>query len=85
MININKNGLIYTLFGSVRKIIAILLTIIFCCLCFKGKISTDQFIPIFSMVLGYYFGKSTALDNPGNLTNKKYAIIVVKKYITQEA
>ena len=81
----NRFKLFDTLFASVRKFISILLTIVFCFLCFMGKISTEQFIPIFIMFLGYYFGKSTALDNPGNLTNKKYAIIVVKKYITQEA
>lgn len=50
---------------KVRKLISILLTITFCYLTIIGKISNEQFIPIFSMVIGYYFGKSTALDMPG--------------------
>ena len=50
--------------GSVRKIIALVLTIVFCYLSIVGKIEPSEFIPIFSMVLGYYFGKSTALDVP---------------------
>ena len=68
MIDINKDELICTLFCSIRKIIALLLSLVFCILCFRGDISTDQFIPIFSMVLGYYFGKSTALENKSNDT-----------------
>ena len=54
------------MFGSVRKIIALSLTLVFCCMSLMGKISQEQFIPVFSMVLGYYFGKSTALDIPKN-------------------
>ena len=50
--------------GSVRKINALVLTIVFCYLSIVGKIEPSEFIPIFSMVLGYYFGKSTALDVP---------------------
>lgn len=51
-------------FNSVRKLIAILLTIVFCYLSIIGMIKTSEFIPIFSMIIGYYFGKSTALDLP---------------------
>ena len=66
MIDINKTGLIYILFGSVRKVIALLLTLVFSFLCIRGSITTNEFIPIFSMVLGYYFGKSTALETPNS-------------------
>ena len=66
MIIINKDGLIYILFGSVRKVIALLLTLVFSFLCIRGSITTNEFIPIFSMVLGYYFGKSTALEPPNS-------------------
>lgn len=52
-------------FVGVRKLIAILLTITFCYLSINGKINSEQFVPIFSMIIGYYFGKSTALDIPG--------------------
>ncbi|SHH42237.1 hypothetical protein [Tepidibacter thalassicus] len=52
---------------SVRKIIAIILTCVFSYLSIVGKVDIDKFIPIFSMVIGYYFGKSTALDIPKNI------------------
>lgn len=50
---------------SVRKLISILLTITFCYLSVTSKIDSQQFVPIFSIIVGYYFGKSTALDVPG--------------------
>lgn len=59
-----KKGNIFNIFSSVRKIIAISLTLVFCYLSVIGTITQEQFIPVFSMVLGYYFGKSTALDIP---------------------
>lgn len=58
----NNPGLIAYL--SVRKIIALTLTGTFCYLAFSGLVTKDEFIPIFSMIIGYYFGKSTALDVP---------------------
>lgn len=67
---IDKDGFLFNILGSVRKVIALLLTIVFCYLSIQGKISQDQFIPVFSMVLGYYFGRSTALDIPGKLKGK---------------
>ncbi|MEG1287414.1 MAG: hypothetical protein RSD13_05115 [Clostridium sp.] len=57
-----------TLF-SVKKTIALLVTIVFCYLSIIGKISSSEFIPVFSMIVGYYFGKSTALEVP-NYTHK---------------
>jgi hypothetical protein len=67
---IDKDGFLFNILGSVRKVIALLLTIVFCYLSIQGKITQDQFIPVFSMVLGYYFGRSTALDIPGKLKGK---------------
>ncbi|ATD55139.1 hypothetical protein [Clostridium chauvoei] len=55
-------------FLSVRKIIALLVTIVFCYLSIIGRISSSEFIPVFSMIIGYYFGKSTALDT--NISEK---------------
>lgn len=71
MIDINKTGLIYILFGSLRKVIALLLTLVFSFLCIRGSITTNEFIPIFSTVLGYYFGKATALETPSNNTQNE--------------
>ncbi|WP_042276667.1 hypothetical protein [Faecalimicrobium dakarense] len=62
----NTGKYFWTRFSSVRKTIALLLTVVFCYLSIIGKITQDQFIPVFSMVIGYYFGKSTALDNVSN-------------------
>ena len=55
------------MFFSVRKIIALGVTVVFCYLSISGKITSTEFIPIFSMIIGYYFGKSTALDGPKNI------------------
>ncbi len=63
---LKNDGFIKSTFGSIRKIVAISLTGVFCYLAIVGKVTTDQFLPVFSMVIGYYFGKSTALDVPGN-------------------
>lgn len=49
---------------ELRKVIALCVTLVFCYLSIVGKIHTSEFIPIFSMIIGYYFGKSTALDSP---------------------
>jgi hypothetical protein len=67
---IDQDGFLFNILGSVRKVIALLLTVVFCYLSIQGKITQDQFIPVFSMVLGYYFGRSTALDIPGKLKGK---------------
>ncbi|WP_243176761.1 hypothetical protein [Clostridium gasigenes] len=55
------------MFFSVRKIIALGVTGVFCYLSISGKITSTEFIPIFSMIIGYYFGKSTALDGPKSI------------------
>ncbi|WP_373601104.1 hypothetical protein [Paraclostridium bifermentans] len=66
------------IFGSVRKVIALCLTIVFCYLSIIGTIKPGEFIPIFSMVLGYYFGKSTALDTPKQLKEQDMTINGIK-------
>ena len=45
---------------SVKKIIAILLTIVFCILSITKHIGSTEFLSIFSMVVGYYFGASVS-------------------------
>lgn len=49
---------------EVRKIIALSITFVFCYLALNKIIKSNEFLPIATMVMGYYFGKSTALDNP---------------------
>jgi hypothetical protein len=44
---------------QVKKIIALILTIVFAYLSIKGTISAEQFITVFSMVVSFYFGQSS--------------------------
>jgi hypothetical protein len=45
---------------QVKKIIALLLTIVFCILSIKQKVSSQEFLTVFSLVIAFYFGQSTA-------------------------
>lgn len=45
---------------EVKKIIALILTIVFCILSVKGTIGAEQFITIFSVIIAFYFGQSTS-------------------------
>lgn len=45
---------------QVKKIIALLLTVVFCGLSFKGNVSSQEFLTVFSLVIAFYFGQSTA-------------------------
>jgi len=45
---------------EVKKIIAIIFSITFAVLSLKGIVSAEQFIVVFSTVIGYYFGQSSA-------------------------
>jgi hypothetical protein len=47
---------------EVRKLIALLFAALFVFLMVGGTVSVDQGLPLITMVIGYYFGKSTALD-----------------------
>jgi hypothetical protein len=47
---------------SVKKIIALLLTIVFCYLSLIKMVSSTEFLSVFTLVLGYYYGQSTARE-----------------------
>lgn len=49
---------------EVRKIIALLFAALFVFLMVQKTVSVEQGLPLITMVIGYYFGKSTALDKP---------------------
>ncbi|MCT4544861.1 MAG: hypothetical protein N4A63_15105 [Vallitalea sp.] len=49
---------------EVRKIIALLVTILFFILCMMGSIGPEKAFEVVLMVIAFYFGKSTALDKP---------------------
>ena len=44
---------------SVKKIIAILTTIVFCVVSLTNRISSAEFLSVFTLVVGFYFGQST--------------------------
>lgn len=43
---------------SIKRVIAFLLTVVFCAMAIKGQIQSTEFITIFSMVIAFYFGQS---------------------------
>ena len=47
-------------FLQIKKIIALLTTIVFCYLAVNGAISSTEFLTIFSMIIAFYFGQSSA-------------------------
>lgn len=54
---------------SVKKIMALLLTLVFCVLSLTNRVSSTEFISIFTMIIGFYFGQSVAKrgDVNGNI------------------
>lgn len=52
-----------------RKIIALLIVVVFIVLSFKGVLETNFIQTVIITVISFYFGKSTALDDP-NRTNE---------------
>lgn len=57
---------------SVKSIVTILCTIVFCYLSIKGVLSSEQFIAIFTTIIAFYFGTQTqkisdAVENSGRV------------------
>lgn len=44
---------------QIKKIIALVTTLVFCFLSIKGAVSSTEFLTIFSMIIGTYFGASS--------------------------
>ncbi|EPY2307090.1 TPA: hypothetical protein PTV43_000091 [Clostridium botulinum] len=47
-------------FLQIKKIIALLTTIVFCILSIKESLSSTQFLGVFTLIIGFYFGQSSA-------------------------
>lgn len=47
-------------FLQIKKIIALLTTIVFCILALKGSISSTEFLSVFTLIIGFYYGQSSA-------------------------
>lgn len=44
---------------SVKSIVTLLLTVVFCVLCVKGVINGQEFLTVFTTVIAFYFGTQT--------------------------
>lgn len=47
---------------TVKSIMTICITTVFCCLSLRGAITAEQFVVIFTTVIGFYFGTQKAKD-----------------------
>lgn len=45
---------------SIKRVIAFLLTLVFCKMSLDNQVSSQEFLTIFSMVIAFYFGQSIA-------------------------
>lgn len=46
-------------FLQIKKIIALLTTIVFCILSFRGSLTSTEFLSVFTLIIGFYFGQSS--------------------------
>ena len=50
---------------TVKSIVTLLLTVIFCVLCIKGVIGGDQFLTVFTTVIAFYYGTQSTKKGEG--------------------
>lgn len=55
-----KNMNLITKLLSIKRVIAFLLTLVFCKMSLDSQVSSQEFLTIFSMVIAFYFGQSIA-------------------------
>lgn len=46
-------------FFQIKKLIALLTTAVFCILALRGNLSSTEFLSVFTLVIGFYFGQSS--------------------------
>ncbi|MGU9539666.1 hypothetical protein ACQX0N_11945 [Clostridium tepidum] len=46
-------------FFQIKKIIALLTTMVFCYLSVEGNLSSTEFLSVFTLIIGFYFGQSS--------------------------
>ena len=52
---------------TVKSIVTFFLTIVFCILSVKGVITGPEFLTVFTMVMGFYFGTQSAKNTPKDI------------------
>lgn len=55
---------------TVKSIVTILLTLVFCYLAITGVIAAELFMSVFTVVIAFYFGVQTEKRNTENKTNE---------------
>ncbi|MFR3072116.1 MAG: hypothetical protein ACLTK8_04865 [Paeniclostridium sp.] len=45
---------------SIKRVIAFLLTLVFCKMSLNGQVSSQEFLTVFTMIIAFYFGQSIA-------------------------
>ena len=51
---------------KVKSIVTIMLTAVFCVLAWRGTISAEQFVTIFTTVIAFYFGTQSSKKDGDN-------------------
>lgn len=51
---------------SVKSIVTVTLTAVFALLALRGRVSTDQFLTVFSVVIAFYFGTQSEKNRTEN-------------------
>lgn len=45
---------------SIKRVIAFLLTLVFCKMALDRQVSSQEFLTVFTMIIAFYFGQSIA-------------------------
>ena len=56
---------------TVKSIVTIMLAIVFSILALNGVVSSEQYMTIFSVVIGFYFGTQYDKKNTDDIENKQ--------------
>lgn len=51
---------------TVKSIVTLLMTVIFCVLCIKGVINGQEFLTVFTTVIAFYYGTQSAKNMTAN-------------------
>lgn len=48
---------------DVKSLVTLCLAVVFCYLSIKGKVSSEQFLTVFTVVISFYFGTQQSKNN----------------------
>lgn len=55
---------------TVKSIVTIALTVVFCCLSINGTINAELFMTVFTVVIAFYFGTQKVREEKGDEGNE---------------